>query len=327
MLCILAVFTPALFMTGAAKALFTPLALAVGFSMVASYLLSSTLVPILAIWIMKEEQCEIRCTSRSFSRMQSGYAVILQRVLASRWIADHHLSGFDGDHHLAHRQPSRGGDFSAFRSGAICVAAPGADRNAKWRIPRRSRSRCSKSSSAKQARIMWRSPWASSACMRQTIPINLIYLWNGGPGGGMAGGAAQAQGIRCKMEELKERLRGVFARELPELRISFEPSDIVSRVMSFGANTPIEIAVSGPDLAVSREHAEKIFREAERHPGAARCAVRAGAGLSHRGRQYRPGESRPDRGVKSPMSPARWSPRPPPAASRLQTTGPTRRAA
>ncbi len=45
MLCVLAVFTPALFMTGAAKALFTPLALAVGFSMVASYFLSSTLVP------------------------------------------------------------------------------------------------------------------------------------------------------------------------------------------------------------------------------------------------------------------------------------------
>src|ERR1700722_20336062 len=49
MLCILAVFLPAFFMTGAAHNLFVPLALAVGFSMVGSYLLSSTFVPVL--WV------------------------------------------------------------------------------------------------------------------------------------------------------------------------------------------------------------------------------------------------------------------------------------
>jgi multidrug efflux pump subunit AcrB len=42
------------------------------------------------------------------------------------------------------------------------------------------------------------------------------------------------------------------------VKFSFEPSDIVSRVMSFGAPTPIEIAVAGPNLAASREYAEKI---------------------------------------------------------------------
>jgi multidrug efflux pump subunit AcrB len=50
MLCILAVFVPSFFMTGAAKALFLPLSLAVGFAMISSYLLSSTIVPILSIW-------------------------------------------------------------------------------------------------------------------------------------------------------------------------------------------------------------------------------------------------------------------------------------
>jgi multidrug efflux pump subunit AcrB len=49
MLCILAVFIPAFFMVGAAKALFVPMALAVGFAMIASYLLSSTLVPVLSV--------------------------------------------------------------------------------------------------------------------------------------------------------------------------------------------------------------------------------------------------------------------------------------
>ncbi|MDP1588000.1 MAG: efflux RND transporter permease subunit, partial [Prosthecobacter sp.] len=52
MLCILAVFIPAFFMIGAAKALFVPLALAVGFAMFASFILSSTLVPVLSVWFL-----------------------------------------------------------------------------------------------------------------------------------------------------------------------------------------------------------------------------------------------------------------------------------
>ena len=52
MLCILAVFVPAFFMQGAARNLFVPLALAVGFAMVASYVLSSTLVPVLVVWLL-----------------------------------------------------------------------------------------------------------------------------------------------------------------------------------------------------------------------------------------------------------------------------------
>src|SRR5207302_9234041 len=53
MLCILAMFAPTFFMTGAGKAMFLPLSLAVGFSMIASYLLSSTLVPILSVWFLR----------------------------------------------------------------------------------------------------------------------------------------------------------------------------------------------------------------------------------------------------------------------------------
>src|SRR4029077_6640534 len=46
--------------------------------------------------------------------------------------------------------------------------------------------------------------------------------------------------------------------EMPSVRFSFEPSDIVSRVMSFGAPTPIEVAVSGPNLDDSRQYADKL---------------------------------------------------------------------
>ena len=78
MLCILAMFIPALFMVGAAKAMFLPLSLAVGFSMVASYLLSSTLVPILSVWVLRgHEQAGgsgRQAGEGAFARFQRAYA-------------------------------------------------------------------------------------------------------------------------------------------------------------------------------------------------------------------------------------------------------------
>src|SRR5262249_11367645 len=53
MLCVLAVFIPSFVMQGAARALFVPLSLAVGFAMIASYLLSSTFLPVLCVWLLK----------------------------------------------------------------------------------------------------------------------------------------------------------------------------------------------------------------------------------------------------------------------------------
>jgi multidrug efflux pump subunit AcrB len=54
--------------------------------------------------------------------------------------------------------------------------------------------------------------------------------------------------------------------ELPDVRVSFEPQDIVSRVMSFGSPTPIEVAVSGPSLPSSKEHAEKLLAKLNELP-------------------------------------------------------------
>src|SRR5216117_2491054 len=62
MLCVLAVFVPSFFMVGAARALFVPLSLAVGFSMVASYLLASTLIPILSVWILRGHETKTALT-------------------------------------------------------------------------------------------------------------------------------------------------------------------------------------------------------------------------------------------------------------------------
>jgi multidrug efflux pump subunit AcrB len=88
-------------------------------------------------------------------------------------------------------------------------------------------------------------------------PINTIYLWSSGPEEALL----QVQLKRnsgIAVNGLKERLRTKLGKELPEVRFSFEPSDIVSRVMSFGAPTPIEVAVSGANIADVRRYAEKL---------------------------------------------------------------------
>src|SRR5437870_2742551 len=84
MLCVLAVFVPSFFMVGAAKAMFLPLSLAVGFSMVASYLLSSTLVPILSAWLLRGH--EKPAGSSPFAKFQQRYASLTRRVVRLRWL-------------------------------------------------------------------------------------------------------------------------------------------------------------------------------------------------------------------------------------------------
>src|SRR5579859_225188 len=86
MLCILAMFIPALFMVGAARAMFIPLSLAVGFSMVASYLLSGTLVPILSVWLLRgHEQASKEQPEGGFARFQKRYAGWVHQVIRVRW--------------------------------------------------------------------------------------------------------------------------------------------------------------------------------------------------------------------------------------------------
>src|SRR5712692_205323 len=89
MLCVLAVFVPSFFMVGAAKAMFLPLSLAVGFSMVAAYLLSSTLVPILSVWVLRGHEQAAGGQAEhegQFARFQKRYAALAQRVVRARWL-------------------------------------------------------------------------------------------------------------------------------------------------------------------------------------------------------------------------------------------------
>src|SRR5262249_40097731 len=79
-------FIPALFMVGVGKALFPPLALAVAFSMIASFLLSSTLVPVLSVWFFRNKPPRHDEDRGLLARIRERYARLSERGLRYRWV-------------------------------------------------------------------------------------------------------------------------------------------------------------------------------------------------------------------------------------------------
>jgi len=257
MLCVLAVFLPALFMTGTARALFMPLALAVGFAMIGSYLLSGTLVPILSFWLGSGQAApHEQAAEGAFARLQRRYAAVAGRLVTRSGLV-----------------------VSAYLVVAVLVTALVGSRLGTEIFPQ---------VESGQLQVRLRAPAGTNVEMTEQLalrtleliksevgadkvaitlgfvgvhapnyPINLVYQWNGGSHEGIV----QVQfksGSDVTVPALKERLRQRFAAELPQVAFSFEPSDIVSRVMSMGSPTPIEVAISGANLADDREFAQKI---------------------------------------------------------------------
>lgn len=257
MLAILAMFVPTLFMVGAARAMFLPLSLAVGFSMIASYLFSTTLVPVLSVWFLRGHEESARGTPKEgISGFERRYAAALGKVVRFRWVV---LVAY------------------------FALAAVGL-----WLIGRRLGTEIFPRIDAGQLQVRLRAPAGAQVERTEQValqalrliadeagqgnvdvtlgfvgvhgasyPINLVYLWNGGS----EEGVVQVQlkrGSGIRISQLRERLRRTFAEQMPDVSFSFEPSDIISRVMSLGSDTPIEVAVSGPNLAADREFAERV---------------------------------------------------------------------
>ncbi|MGH7945269.1 MAG: efflux RND transporter permease subunit [Opitutaceae bacterium] len=264
MLCILAVFIPAFFMVGAAKALFVPMALAVGFAMIASYLLSSTLVPVLSVWLLRGHSAGIHEASY-FAKMQRGYGSLLRGVIALRWpLAIIYLAACGA---VVWTIGGRLGTeiFPKTDNGQFAL---------RLRAPSGTQVGITEELSRKVLAIIAREAGGPDkvdvsigmvGVHNSSFPVNLVHLWNGGPEEGWL--AIQLKtGTGIHIEEFKEKLRGIFARELPDVRFSFEPQDIVSRVMSFGSATPVEIAVSGSALPVSKGYADQIMERMKAIP-------------------------------------------------------------
>jgi multidrug efflux pump subunit AcrB len=290
MLCILAVFLPAAFMEGAARDLFVPLSLAVGFSMVASYFLSSTFVPVLCVWLLKHQHHEHSSKPPgrfSFERFKTAYGGVLRGgVLKWRWVllptyltVAAAVVGLIG--------PQCGTEiFPNVDSGQFQI---------RLKAPVGTRIERTEEAARETLRAIAETVGAENVDLSvvyggvspSSYTINTVYLWTGGPEEAVIR-VALRKGSEIRVEALKRKLRvelpklvgtwlaGVLSNEgnsadeiqtaVAQLRFGFEPADIINEVMSFGSPTPIEVAISGPDFNASREFAAKVFQQLGKVP-------------------------------------------------------------
>lgn len=246
MLCILAVFLPTLWMQGAARALFLPMALAVGLSMLASFLLSSTLVPVLILWWGGGKSA---APSPGRSWLMRGWAAWCRLLLALRWVLVPAVLalGWVG---LRFALPSLPREiFPEVDAGQLQLrlrAAAGTKLD-------QTEAKALEVLELLKREVEVEISMGLVGVHAPNYPVNLIHQWNSGPHEAVL--QIQLKDGRGADAALRERLRGIFKKQMPELEVVFEPADVVSRVMSFGSNTPLEVAISGKDFALLRSHA------------------------------------------------------------------------
>ena len=250
MFCILAVFVPSFFMVGVARQLFVPLSLAVGFSMIASYLLSSSLVPVFSTWMMRE-----RRRGEEHGRMRSLYDRYLPAVLRLRWpLSLVYLASAAG---LIY--------FLAPRMGTeIFPDANATLYRMRLRAPAGTRIEENERMVLHALDIIGRDSVKNNiqitsdflGLIPSSYPVDLIHLFTSGPQDAIIQISFQPDAPRG--EALRERLRASLQRELPGTEVSFEAGDIVTQVMSFGSPTPVEVDVQGVNLQDDYAFAQKV---------------------------------------------------------------------
>ncbi len=259
MLCILAVFIPSFFMQGAAQALFVPLSLSVGFAMVASYLLSSTFVPVLSVWLLKHHRPRGSNYRSSFDRMRDAYGSGLGLIVRLRWLVVPAYLAVTAVVILGVGRELGMEIFPRVDAGRfqLRIKAPAGTRiekSEKIAITALEAVRKEVGPEGVEVSVGY------VGLVPSTYPINAIYQWTAGPEEVILR-VALRESAGVDVEALKARLRVTLSGEMPGVQFSFEPADIVSDVMSFGSPTPVEVAVSGPAYAEVRAHAAKLKDE------------------------------------------------------------------
>jgi len=261
MLAILAVFVPSFFMVGISRALFIPLSLAVGFAMLASFVLATTVVPVLSTWLLREKQAASERES-FFDTVQTRYRGLIERALGFRWqLVGGYLAVTILGIFLVGR--ALGTDiFPTVDTGQFQL---------RLRAPTGTRVERTETIVLKALDTIKAEAGADNVAITLSFigtqpasyPINTIYLWTSGPQEAVLLVALRPNS-HVHLGEFKERLRKRLPEILPGTSISFEAGDIVSQIMNFGAPTPIQVDVNGPNLAANRAFAEKVMAEMQK---------------------------------------------------------------
>jgi multidrug efflux pump subunit AcrB len=257
MLAVVAVFVPSFFMTGVSRALFVPLSLAVGFAMVASFLLSSSLVPVLSVWWLRSHPDAVRTHQDGvvdrlrdrLTRALRSLAPVRVLLAAAYVLVTVAIVVIVGARLGREIFPATGTPLFQLRF----QAPAGTKFETTERIADDVLDEIQKAAGPGNVEITL----GYVGVQPSSYPINTIFLWTGGSHEGVLQVALRPD-AGVNLEAFREQLRDRFRQRFPGVQFSFEPGDIVGRIMNFGAPTPVEVAVAGPDFAASRAFAATL---------------------------------------------------------------------
>ncbi|MCZ4224772.1 efflux RND transporter permease subunit [Pedobacter suwonensis] len=288
LLCILAVFAPSFMMNGIPKAMFLPLSLSIGFTMIVSFIVAQTLVPILSNWMIKEEryqhydhgkihahagealderqgeQVEKHLQNEKdepekndfFERVKVRFMAIIQR-----WM------------------PMKKGIVGIYLVLVIALAGLGFVFIGKDMMPKLNNGQFQIRIKAPDGTRLERTEEKFKqvlSIINQTVDNHIavssgyvglipssygtsnLYIFNTGTHEAVLQ-VNLDEDYKVNMDELKDALRKNIAYKLPDLRITFEPIDMTEKIMSQGAATPIEIRVAGKDMDQIESYSNKVL--------------------------------------------------------------------
>lgn len=288
LLCILAVFAPSFMMNGVPKAMFLPLSLSIGLTMIVSYIIAQTLVPILSNWLIKAE---------TYQHYEHG------KLHAHAGEAMDRPEEGQVNHHLQQEQkhPEKNDLFERIKIrfihiierwmpnkklivpiylvvvlglAGVCFVTIGKDMMPKLnngqfqiRIKEPDGTRLERTEDGlKQVLQIIDSTVnhhvAITSAYVGVVPSSYgtsnLYVFNTGTHEAVLQ-VNLDEDYHINMDELKDALRKNIASRMPDLRITFEPIDMTEKIMSQGASTPIEIRVAGKDMAQIEGYSNKVL--------------------------------------------------------------------
>ena len=293
LLCICIVFVPMFFLEGVAGFLFVPLAESVMFAMVFSFLLSRTLVPTMAKYLLRVQAAHVaghapaappsrnplvrlqRGFEARFTQLRAGYHDLLALAIERRRAF---IAGFLGFIMLSFLlTPFLGRNFFPQVDGGQIML------HARAPVGMRIEETAARFNAVENA-IRQIIPPAQTAAIVDNIgtylsSINTIYNNTGTIGESDGDIQISLQEGHAPTADYVSRLRNELPRRFPGMTFAFLPADIVSQILNFGAPAPIDLQVRGNDLEADYAYANKLLAQLEHVTGVADARIQQSSRL------------------------------------------------
>jgi multidrug efflux pump subunit AcrB len=293
LLCICIVFIPMFFLSGVARFLFVPMAESVIFAMIFSFLLSRTLVPTMAKYLLHMHVARVgnadgeppqsknplvrlqRGFEARFERMRAGYHDLLALAVEHRRLFLAGFAGFIAVSFLL--APFLGRNFFPQVDGGQMLL------HVRTPVGMRVEETAARFAEVEKA-IREVIPAAEVAAVADNIgtylsAINTIYNNTGTIGESDGDIQVSLNEGHAPTADYVTRLRRELPRRFPGMSFSFLPADIVSQILNFGAPAPIDLQVRGNDLGADYAYANKLLAQIRHIPGVADARIQQSASV------------------------------------------------